>query len=317
MSRGQRIKWDVAWVEDNFAECDNLKTLNALYNETHMTDICYRTFKGFCQRQGYKKSNITEEQDEFIRENYPKYGAAKTADIFNATFNTNKKPDQIKRLAHNRHLKIADEEVYKNLRVNKRGCKYKVGDVSKDWDIPYVKVGDNKWIRESLYKYTQAYGEVPEDCVILHLDRNQCNNDIDNLVAIPKRYTAKMARNWLYSHNATITKGALMLMELEEKIDDRLVFGQQTSWLSDVLESDNLKKKKQAARRKWENAFQKWSDKHGLDGGDALGCCGWGSMCDWCTDNSYGRPCVRALNAMRREKKMQVDYSDFDFEKIW
>ena len=75
-------------------------------------------------------------------------------------------------------------------------------------------------------------------------------------------------------------------------------------------------------KRKWENAFQKWSDKHGLFSAGFIqvedwGCCGYGSMCDWCTDNSYGRPCVRALNAMCREKNIKIDYTDYDFEKIW
>lgn len=72
-------------------------------------------------------------------------------------------------------------------------------------------------------------------------------------------------------------------------------------------------------KRKWENAFQKWSDEHGIegDGTKYYGCCGYGSMCDWCTDNSYGRPCVRALNAMCREKRIKIDYDDYDFTKVW
>ena len=72
-------------------------------------------------------------------------------------------------------------------------------------------------------------------------------------------------------------------------------------------------------KRRWENAFQKWSDKQGIegDGTEDYGCCGYGSMCDWCTDNSYGRPCVRALNAMCREKRIQIDYTDYDFKKVW
>ena len=73
-------------------------------------------------------------------------------------------------------------------------------------------------------------------------------------------------------------------------------------------------------KRKWENAFQKWSNSfaYGEGGGSyPYGCCGYGSMCDWCTDNSYGRPCVRALNAMCREKKIKIDYNDYEFEKIW
>lgn len=71
-------------------------------------------------------------------------------------------------------------------------------------------------------------------------------------------------------------------------------------------------------KRKWENAFQKWSDNNGMsDGAESWGACGYGSMCDYCKDNSYGRPCVRALNAMLRETGKHIDYTDFDFVKVW
>lgn len=70
-------------------------------------------------------------------------------------------------------------------------------------------------------------------------------------------------------------------------------------------------------KREWENAFQKWSNEQFKDGTTAYGACGYGSICDWCTDNSYGRPCVRALNAMCREKAITIDYSNRDFEKVW
>lgn len=71
-------------------------------------------------------------------------------------------------------------------------------------------------------------------------------------------------------------------------------------------------------KRNWENAFQKWSDdKHINDDTSHYGKCGYGSMCDYCTDNDYGRPCVRALNAMCRDKKIAIDYSNRNFEEIW
>lgn len=70
-------------------------------------------------------------------------------------------------------------------------------------------------------------------------------------------------------------------------------------------------------KRRWENAFQKWSDEQGMDGAMSYGCCGYGSMCDWCEDNTYGRPCVRALNAMCREKNISIDYNNMDFESVW
>lgn len=73
-------------------------------------------------------------------------------------------------------------------------------------------------------------------------------------------------------------------------------------------------------KRRWENAFQKWSNKHGIENmeqAEGYGCCGYGCMCDWCESNDYGRPCVRALNAMCRETGKQIDYTDYNFEKIW
>ena len=40
-------------------------------------------------------------------------------------------------------------------------------------------------------------------------------------------------------------------------------------------------------------------------------------MCDYCEDNSYGRPCVRALNEMCREKGIAIDYDNRNYEDIW
>lgn len=65
----------------------------------------------------------------------------------------------------------------------------------------------------------------------------------------------------------------------------------------------------------WENAFQRWSNKASQDGTSPLGCCGYGSICDYCTDNDKGRPCVRVLNAKAREKHIEIDYSDRNFER--
>lgn len=88
----------------------------------------------------------------------------------------------------------------------------------------------------------------------------------------------------------------------------------------DIVRQVNIALEYNKKKRKWENAFQKWSDNHGIEADEHIesyGCCGYGSMCDWCEDNSYGRPCVRALNAMCREKRIKIDYTDFDFTKIW
>lgn len=79
----------------------------------------------------------------------------------------------------------------------------------------------------------------------------------------------------------------------------------------DIPKKSRRKDKKKLA---WENAFQRWCDKNGQDGTTHFGCCGFGRICDYCTDNDKGRPCVRALNAMAREKRIVVDYDDRNFE---
>lgn len=80
-------------------------------------------------------------------------------------------------------------------------------------------------------------------------------------------------------------------------------------------------KKKVADKEKtnWENAFQKWSNKMAFDetNYDTYGHCGFGVICDYCRDNTYGRPCVRALNEYCRENYKTIDYTVRDFKKIW
>lgn len=80
-----------------------------------------------------------------------------------------------------------------------------------------------------------------------------------------------------------------------------------------IAQKDDFKKRK----RKWEDGFQKWSDGQVEDGSSPLGKCGYGSMCDYCEDNTYGRPCVRALNKMLRETGERVDYEKASFEDVW
>lgn len=62
-------------------------------------------------------------------------------------------------------------------------------------------------------------------------------------------------------------------------------------------------------KRKWENAFQKWSNREAQNPTTSLGKCGYGTICDYCTEADKGRPCVRALNCMLRETGGKIDYS--------
>ena len=82
-------------------------------------------------------------------------------------------------------------------------------------------------------------------------------------------------------------------------------------------EAADRKPRTDRERRNWENRFQRWSDSEAQKGDNPLGCCGCGAICDYCDDNTYGRPCVRALNAMCRETNTTIDYKKQAFESAW
>lgn len=222
MSKGVPIKWDICWIDSNFDKYPTLKELNDAYNVSHNTDICYRTFKGVCQRNGYFKSKLTKEQDKFLRETYPKYGVKRTTKLFNEKFKTNKTNLQIRGLACNRHLTINNSDIYKRCRHEKgrwsEGCKYEIGEYTEDWDVQYVKIAKDKFIRASVYNYQKFIGNIPEGHRIIHLDGNIRNDDINNLACISPSWSARLMRNKLYSSEPLVTKGALMVLELEDMI---------------------------------------------------------------------------------------------------
>lgn len=76
-------------------------------------------------------------------------------------------------------------------------------------------------------------------------------------------------------------------------------------------------KKVDNVRRRWENGFQRWSNEKAHDGSTPEGACGFGVICNYCGDNTYGRPCVRALNAMCRDSRITINYEKTSYEKAW
>lgn len=70
------------------------------------------------------------------------------------------------------------------------------------------------------------------------------------------------------------------------------------------------------AKLRWENGFQRWSDEQ-MNERDYYGKCGYSNICDYCTDNTKGRPCVRALNEMCRDRNIKLDYTKKDYAEIW
>jgi hypothetical protein len=53
-------------------------------------------------------------------------------------------------------------------------------------DCVHINVGANKRVRRPRKVYEEANGEIPKDWVLYHLDKDMHNDDLDNLIAIPR-----------------------------------------------------------------------------------------------------------------------------------
>ena len=88
----------------------------------------------------------------------------------------------------------------------------------------------------------------------------------------------------------------------------------------DCLLLSELKQKKKVLDKERVNfniKFQEWSNKQFYDEGTPLGKCGYGHICDYCEDNSYGNPCSRALAKCAKDQGVDFDYTREDYETIF
>lgn len=85
------------------------------------------------------------------------------------------------------------------------GTEFKKGDmVGKDsysWkggvqfiknDCVYLNVGANQRVRRPKKIYEDAFGAIPKGYILYHLDRDAHNDDLDNLIAIPRAILVKI-----------------------------------------------------------------------------------------------------------------------------
>lgn len=70
-------------------------------------------------------------------------------------------------------------------------------------------------------------------------------------------------------------------------------------------------------RHNWQARFQRWCNNESQDELTSVGICGYSDLCDYCKDNTFGKPCVRALNALLKEKNITIDYNNADFNDVW
>ena len=176
------------------------KDATSLFNERYNCDVCISTMKSWLQRLGVKSSGT----GRFDGTQKP-WAKGLSKEEFWSRYSQEAKERMIN----------APKEANKTA---------KIGDVHIKCGVPYIitsldysKPFDKR--REPLRRvvWEKHNGEIPNDCMIIHLNGNQLDCRIENLALIPKRYRADVLR-YMKSENADITKCAIAYCELKDTI---------------------------------------------------------------------------------------------------
>lgn len=192
----------------------------------------------------------SEEQKEFIIDNYYGKYSKELADIFNKQFNTNITAKEIKNYRENHKLnsgltgrfekghvthnkgKKQTEYMSKEAIEKTKATRFKKGNIpqnhrdigeeriSKDGYI-YIKVRDgclnDNWELKHRYIYKQHYGEIPNGYNVMFADKNKRNFDIDNLILVSKSEDLIMNNNKLLFSNKELTKTGHLIAKVIDK----------------------------------------------------------------------------------------------------
>ena len=114
---------------------------------------------------------------------------------------------------HNKDKKLEDylsEEKIKKINQTTFKPGQRAGDKNNTWkggiqvcksDCVYLYDGVNKRIRRPKVVYEKVHGPIPAGWILFHIDGEKHNDDIDNLIAVPravlmKLNSGRLNRNW-------------------------------------------------------------------------------------------------------------------------
>lgn len=225
----ERSPWHDDWLIENIDEYQNYTKLLEAYNAEFQTKYSLAGIKNHCrialklskERKAYR--HYTDEQLEFLRVNYPKYGERKTLEMFNEKFNETRAMSSMKNFG-TYHRVICDPQEKQKRRRERLDSEHSarrtkaVGDTRLECGRLVMKAADGKWYSAAKVVFEAKYGPVPPGYVVTVLDGNNHNVEIENLAAVPVKYLGLLQRYNLRSENPIITKTGILWCQLFEAL---------------------------------------------------------------------------------------------------
>ena len=229
MPMGIYQAYDNEWLIERFDKM-SLAELCEKYNSAHGTNYRYEAIRWHCKEKlGLCKNGrirYTDEQNEFLIENYPAYGKTETAKLFNERFGEAKNAEAIRTYCV-RHLKLKvtkdrKKKASQENRSQKADRTIKVGEIVDRKGTLYRKVKSGSEKRNDDYRLLsdEVIGKPPKGQRIVYLDGNRLNCTKDNMAFARQKDMCLMSVYKLWSEDKEVTKTGLMACELRNRINE-------------------------------------------------------------------------------------------------
>ena len=213
-------EWHDDWIVENFWKFKNAYEMASEHNRLFGTNITKHVFTMHCVKQLNLRRAFTDEQEEWLKINYPILGTTRAVEEFNWTFHQNRSWDTIR--THCRKLGIkCVADVMSNRGRNNAKRYVPIGSITEDSQgYLHIKTGaafnkrTENWELYHRWIWEQENGKVPDDCYLIFLDNDRKNCDISNLALIPKAYLTIMMDYGLKSVSKKITETSIKWCEL-------------------------------------------------------------------------------------------------------
>ena len=215
---GKAIDWNVEWIYENFPKYRLITELHKAYCQ-ECSEVGLGAFKSWFRRNKiHSNFSWTEEQLEWLKNNYPYNPVRDTTEEFNRLFGTNKNVQSIRAKACVLGLHLTEEARSKSYITPNHA---EIGDIHKDPSgYMYIKSESGKWILYHRYIYEKYFGEIPEGYIVIFLDSNIENFNPENLAIVSLKTNALMNGFKFRTECADITRAGLLCCELYELISD-------------------------------------------------------------------------------------------------
>lgn len=210
------VGFDDKWILKHWKEYGRWTDMYEDYKKIY-PDIHHSTenFRRHCNIDLHLSRTYTEEQDAWIRNNYPNMGARESYEEFQKTFGIKKGFSGFKSHITDLGLKVTKERKQIADANNGNHEKKPNGSVRKNARGQYFVKRNGKWI--SMAK--DAVGEIPKGHAVVHLDGKQDNNNPDNLAVISRKTLGRMTHNRFWSEDPEITRTGILCCELANALE--------------------------------------------------------------------------------------------------